>query len=105
MAYVINDSGELSETKYGSPDIESAITARIRQLESLVENTHELEIDYDDENDTWQAMYYNADTENAFDIYENGHAVIAFLGDSHENGIDFDIIDSYLYDHDILYVT
>ena len=60
----------------------------------------ELELDYDEENDIWKTMKYSSNLEAAFDLF-----VTAFQGDTHDYGLDFDTVETALYDADIPYVA
>ena len=80
------------------------IIERIDSLEALVPYGASLEIDYDDENDKWDAMYYKKDYECAFNIIEaSGKPVIAFEGESH-GGFKKDYIEKILYELNVYYV-
>ena len=100
MGYMISAKGELCEVEFGCDTVEEAIRERLNRLETLVPEGYELELDYDEENDIWETMKYSSNLEAAFDLF-----VTAFQGDTHDYGLDFDTVETALYDADVPYVA
>ena len=105
MGYMISAKGELCEVEFSCDTIEKAIDERLDRLKALVPDGYELELDYREEEDVWQAMRYSSDLEAAFGLDDKNGDIIAFQGDTHDYGLDFDTVETALYNSDIPYVA
>lgn len=74
-------------------DLKRAVERYIdEKLMSLVQ--HEIEFDYDEDDDVWYLMDYNAENEGAEQVFDDHtkQPIIAFYGASHPHGIDNDAL-------------
>lgn len=100
--YRIDNNGNLEtfEKSRFSDNLKSAVLDRIADLESLISSDSMLEIDYDDENEKWNAMRYVPAYQAAFPLEDNnGNFITAF------RNIDHNIIEDALSDADVYYVA
>lgn len=80
-------------------DLKRAVERYIdEKLMPLVQ--HEIEFDYDEDDDVWYLMDYNAENEGAEQVFDDRakQPIVAFYGASHSRGIDNDALYCILSD-------
>ena len=93
--YVI-ENGYVCRRENGTATLAEAVEAYVNELNSLIK--HEIEFDYDKDEDVWYLMDYDNNAgcaENVCDK-DTGNMIVAFYGESHENGFDFETIHNIL---------
>ena len=87
--YRFNDDGIFTKHRGDSEHIYEAVVKRLEDLLRLISEDAELEIDYDNVNDTWIAMEYYPEKDYAAELLDdNGSRIVAFKGVPHDTMVN-----------------
>lgn len=90
--YIINEYGKvITNAASGHKTLERALLIRLKELKRNAD--HELELDYDKDTNTWYAMDYISDSEQAFNMTDHENKSIIAVKDLEDNGVVIYILD------------